>query len=370
MYRRRASTRDPRAQRLSASQRSAPEARGSAGGASIMCSTPFGITEVGTRTTPAITLTLGECSTPFGITEVGTVDAWANAMRPRCAQRLSASQRSARRSRRAARSRDRSAQRLSASQRSARRSRDVRLAATAGAQRLSASQRSAQRIPLTRIASPTSVLNAFRHHRGRHAAACMRTVSTAHRVLNAFRHHRGRHSADRHADRGMPLSVLNAFRHHRGRHIQADAQRSSSRIGAQRLSASQRSARRGAGGSSSSGDVLNAFRHHRGRHSCRQDAVKARDSMCSTPFGITEVGTQFRDAPTNGPDERAQRLSASQRSARRHGSISSSVRICAQRLSASQRSAPGRAARRPAVRRRVLNAFRHHRGRHAVEPRP
>ena len=60
--------------------------------------------------------------------------------------------------------------------------------------------------------------------------------------------------------------VLNAFRHHRGGHCAesvvaiADQQ------------------------------VLNAFRHHRGGHSDTATAA-CRPVECSTPFGITEVGT-------------------------------------------------------------------------------
>jgi len=37
-----------------------------------MCSTPFGITEVGTTYAALEYANLEECSTPFGITEVGT----------------------------------------------------------------------------------------------------------------------------------------------------------------------------------------------------------------------------------------------------------------------------------------------------------
>ena len=137
------------------------------------------------------------------------------------------------------------------------------------------------------------------------------------RVLNAFRHHRGRHFR-KEPGAGIGVSVLNAFRHHRGRHDVHDAwhRRGSSR--AQRLSASQRSARRGgellrvAGRVCSTpfgitevgtlalavrrrplNRVLNAFRHHRGRHDCRSSSA-AGTRRCSTPFGITEVGTPAR----------------------------------------------------------------------------
>ena len=86
----------------------------------VLCSTPFGITEVGTvekspgrdtlssaqrlsasqRSALARTVKRdGEplCSTPFGITEVGTTVVGYSLKNWRCAQRLSASQRSAHR---------------------------------------------------------------------------------------------------------------------------------------------------------------------------------------------------------------------------------------------------------------------------------
>ena len=39
--------------------------------------------------------------------------------------------------------------------------------------------------------------------------------------------------------------------------------------------------------------VLNAFRHHRGRHISSSIRGKP-PRVCSTPFGITEVGTDLR----------------------------------------------------------------------------
>ena len=60
-------------------------------------------------------------------------------------------------------------------------------------------------------------------------------------------------------------------------------------ISAQRLSASQRWASEIRIDLSAMLDVLNAFRHHRGGHF----KVVARvwpSEVCSTPFGITEVG--------------------------------------------------------------------------------
>ena len=68
--------------------------------------------------------------------------------------------------------------------------------------------------------------------------------------------------------------------------------------------------------------------------------------MCSTPFGITEVGISVSDR------ERSQRSG------------------CAQRLSASQRWACRPDARSCCARTAVLNAFRHHRGGHSPLPNP
>ena len=159
-----------------------------------------------------------------------------------------------------------------------------------------------------------------------------------------------------------PPQVLNAFRHHRGRHPPHPSAHSRLRY------------------------VLNAFRHHRGRHPAGPPGWPCRRT-CSTPFGITEVGTTgWDDDGTGGTG--AQRLSASQRSARGRVVKKERPRPCAQRLSASQRSAQyiRGPASRPAVRAqrlsasqrsalphrarrgdlvRVLNAFRHHRGRHS-----
>ena len=105
-----------------------------------------------------------------------------------------------------------------------------------------------------------------------------------------------------------PRGVLNAFRHDNGRHNWANSQEYGTC--AQRLSASQRSARRIARHAASqgvlnafrhhrvgmildqpvrlqNGDVLNAFRHHRVRHVLPRPF---RQYRCSTPFGITEFG--------------------------------------------------------------------------------
>ena len=81
-----------RAQRLSASLRlgtAAPSGRFACMPA--VCSTPLGITElVTTRRHSALTCATG-CSTPLGITEVGTRSRYALARASGCAQRLSAS---------------------------------------------------------------------------------------------------------------------------------------------------------------------------------------------------------------------------------------------------------------------------------------
>ena len=61
------------------------------------CSTPFGITEVGTRLGPVDACRVVRCSTPFGITEVARRTTAVARPADRCAQRLSASQRWARR---------------------------------------------------------------------------------------------------------------------------------------------------------------------------------------------------------------------------------------------------------------------------------
>jgi len=62
------------------------------------------------------------------------------------------------------------------------------------------------------------------------------------------------------------------------------------KLGAQRLSASQRWASSNPDPEIAHGTgVLNAFRHHRGGHRLGFGGL-IRVSRCSTPFGITEVG--------------------------------------------------------------------------------
>ncbi len=180
------------------------------------------------------------CSTPCGITEVGTLDRSRSFSWTRCAQRLAASQRSAQ-----------------------------------------------------VVAVPVCP----------HA-----------RVLNALRHHRGRHSAYRCPDDRSPV-VLNALRHHRGRHsIPLASLRGPSRC-AQRLAASQRSARSGR-------ETPKPHLH------CAQRLAASQRSARSC-----------LSAPCRSPAPCAQRLAASQRSARRAILLSLLDTACAQRLAASQRSA-------------------------------
>ena len=138
-------------------------------------------------------------------------------------------------------------------------------------------------------------------------------------MLNAFRHHRGRHHVSAPCVSASCTDVLNAFRHHRGRHLRHRCHGSAPRIGAQRLSASQRWA------------CARASHADSGPH-----------DVCSTPFGITEVGTLAARRECVTRMAGAQRLSASQRSALRHANGDCPARRRgAQRLSASQRSARG-----------------------------
>ena len=251
-------------------------------------------------------------------------------------------------------------------------------------------------------------------------ARTARSARRARRVLNALRHHRGRHVAGGRVP-GATLQVLNALRHHRGRHRSQRRDRPRSpRSGAQRLTASQRSAHAVRNGRRPpAGDVLNALRHHRGRHADRSStvrdgprvlnalrhhrgrharpatAVEPASRECSTPFGITEVGTA-RSRQLDGTDDvvlnafrhhrgrhaigdgvtrarAAMVLNALRHHRGRHARGRRSATrpaSSAQRLSASQRSAHVSvpASQRPWP--RVLNALRHHRGRHQRKARP
>ncbi len=339
------------------------------------CSTPFGITEVGTGKPPDADSThAARCSTPFGITEVGTrtrTGTWSigssevlNAFRHHRG-RHSATQAIAdaagvlnafrhHRGRHA----EGAWSRLSVS--------------SQGAQRLSASQRSARRgSKPPRAAYARPVLNAFRHHRGRHSRFLGTPRDRARPagpvVLNAFRHHRGRHLPAE-TRRGSPKwGVLNAFRHHRGRHqrgvLAGDPGRSAQRLrhhrgsapwrdgrpqliaGAQRLSASQRSAPpcRARLGSTDRrfGSAQRLSASQRSAHLPAPWSGAQRTRPCSTPFGITEVGTRHRciGRPHFGT---VPVLNALRHHRGRH---------CLREVGPT--ALPG-----------VLNAFRHHRGRH------
>ena len=234
-----------------------------------------------------------------------------------------------------------------------------------------------------RVPDHGEVLNAFRHHRGGHPPRRRRRCGRP-EVLNAFRHHRGGHAFVLAEQCGRRL-VLNAFRHHRGGHSPRDrdspwaksrAQRLSASqrwaspvagwlwiatAGAQRLSASQRWAFLHAMKCAATEPVLNAFRHHRGGHELAHEAsrlvkhvlnafrhhrgghtrphglAKSLLKLCSTPFGITEVGMEPCSIRQSMSRLGAQRLSASQRWA---SAITWSMFMLlsgAQRLSASQR---------------------------------
>ena len=158
------------------------------------------------------------------------------------------------------------------------------------------------------------VLNAFRHHRGGHAAVpaaedsrqvwcstpfgitevgirwlCVPLLSVK---LSAQRLSASQRWASQRRRRSIYtyLLVLNAFRHHRGGHVVVTVPRVAEQFGAQRLSASQRWA----------SQVLRLPCHPVGsaqRLSASQrwasgdlDLEAQADEACSTPFGITEVG--------------------------------------------------------------------------------
>ena len=101
-----------------------------------------------------------------------------------------------------------------------------------------------------------------------------------------------RWSRRRAADLSRYAMVLNAFRHHRGGHRPARMRRRSG---------------------SDTPCVLNAFRHHRGGHQRSRSCEPVALAVCSTPFGITEVGIADRHQVVRDRRRRAQRLSASQR---------------------------------------------------------
>jgi len=271
------------AQRLSASQRWA-RGCGPRGNRVSVCSTPFGITEVGALRDASSGPQTRRCSTPFGITEVGATAPHTWASRRRCAQRLSASQRWARPARALKSECLRCSTPFGITEVGA--SVETSTSRTRGcAQRLSASQRWA-RARIRRRRRPILVLNAFRHHRG------VRVYE--HAIIEA---------GDPECSTPFGITEVGAGGNNRPVAL---------RRSAQRLSASQRWARLTIVMSSTSPAVLNAFRHHRGgRHRAngpyrgpgRAQRLSASQrwalstyflgldfNLCSTPFGITEVG--------------------------------------------------------------------------------
>ena len=276
------------------------------------------------------------------------------------------------------------------------------------------------------------VLNAFRHQRSLHGHRA-RPAPGAGRVLNAFRHQRSLH---RRRPGGSPPTsfVLNAFRHQRSLHAVQDVWQGPVLLcstpfgirglctsprprpprpnvqcstpfgirglctrarsaaagcwrGAQRLSASEVSARADADDGAARGRVLNAFRHQRSLHRVIAWSMAVLAGWCSTPFGIRGLCTRTTTGRPTGP-RCAQRLSASEVSAplplhagaqdSRACSTPFGIRgLCtsarsrrrtrssrAQRLSASEVSARhGR--HQPDVAGDVLNAFRHQRSLHS-----
>ena len=202
------------------------------------------------------------------------------------------------------------------------------------------------------------VLNAFRHHGGLHHFAGA-TVTALDRVLNAFRHHGGRHVLARRHSSAAVGSAQRLSRHHGGRHrLASRPRRPPPSWSAQRLSASRRASPRREQGPAR---VLNAFRHHGGRHTLRSStSPRARSaqrlsasrrasrgslpawspdilSRCSTPFGITEgvtTGIQFAGLQVE----------------------------CSTPFGITEGATTSRPPRRSLD---VLNAFRHHGGRHS-----
>ena len=326
----------------------------------VQCSTPFGITEVGIGIHGALSSSSRVvCSTPFGITEVGIRDRASSTATAACAQRLSASQRWAFADHRLEIVTQLGAQRLSASQRWAcPRSNATTCSQSACStpfgitevgihrivERLSAKRQCSTPFGITEvgiIATAGSrscnrcVLNAFRHHRGGHYARACRCAaaarcSTPFGITEVGMRRRCRvHRAI--AVCSTPFGITEvgiAWDHGHGL---------GHGLGAQRLSASQRWACHDAEPADLLGcAVLNAFRHHRGGHRQRPAREPVRNRMCSTPFGITEVGIVDTQSACED-DHGAQRLSASQRWASRPRDCPTAAARCAQRLSASQR---------------------------------
>ena len=233
----------------------------------------------------------------------------------------------------------------------------TRRSGSSSAQRLAASQRSAPHLH-GMVRGDSRVLNALRHHRGRHVGAFVAVVFYC-GVLNALRHHRGRHVIlNQNNTNGAMCSTpcgitevgtltVKTYREDLScAQRLAASQRSAPAIDtdraaircAQRLAASQRSALFESFQSSLSQRGAQRLAASQRSAPLEQKLSALRSDRCSTPCGITEVGTG-RDPKTPSPFRRAQRLAASQRSARR---------------------APGFTWGDHGV----LNALRHHRGRH------
>ena len=159
-------------------------------------------------------------------------------------------------------------------------------------------------------------------------------------VLNAFRHQRGGHPGVQ-PHRPDQDDVLNAFRHQRGGHkafklAPAGAKMCSTPFGIREVGT-----RRNAAHAHLDADVLNAFRHQRGGH---VDNVffQIQGVLCSTPFGIREVGTGLCGRRTT---DRYRVLNAFRHQRGGHPTIrakASTNAASAQRLSASERWAPER----------------------------
>ncbi len=227
------------------------------------------------------------CSTPFGITDFRTIS------RPRSSAGTSG------------------AQRLSASQISARSSSCSAIPHKSGAQRLSASQISAH-FRDRGIPHRCQVLNAFRHHRFPHASAVQlekaRTLCSTPFGITDFRT----------LLYSFPLSiisiVLNAFRHHRFPHFSNTLNNGISIL-------------------CSTPFGITDFR-------TRASSIRsARDTKCSTPFGITD----FRTLYSFDQSQEFNVLNAFRHHRFPHvlGALSElGYGLGAQRLSASQISAP------------------------------
>jgi len=179
--------------------------------------------------------------------------------------------------------------------------------------------------------------------------------------------------------------VLNAFRHQRSLHTQLAATGTvasgcSTPFGIRGLCTRDRGACR-----HPRVQVLNAFRHQRSLHAEGFRPATA-EEMCSTPFGIRGLCTwmlagvlrpihrvlnafrhqrslHVRAAVELRPHRSAQRLSASEVSARASRRHLTGCGPCAQRLSASEVSARDSSPQAPTPP-RVLNAFRHQRSLH------